>query len=104
MIIASVMDRSDKLRRLVEARGTVANREVCTHLGLSSATSHRLLSAFVTSGVLERIGKGRSACYRFATVRRKFRLRGLDESVAWQEVERRINTRKHRACVTSVTV
>ncbi len=84
--------RADRLRRLVEARGTVANREVAADLGISAATSHRLLSALVTSGVLERFGRGRSARYRFATVRRRFRRSGLDESAAWQEVEQRINT------------
>ncbi len=87
-----MMDRSDRLRRLVEVSGTVANRDVSAHLGVSPATCHRLLSAFVTSGVLERVGKGRSARYRFAPVRQRFRLAGLDESVAWQKVERRINS------------
>lgn len=80
-------DRSEKLRRLVEACGTVANRDVAAHLSVSPATSHRLLSAFVTSGILERVGKGRSARYRFVTLRKRFRLSKLDESAAWAEVE-----------------
>jgi anti-sigma regulatory factor (Ser/Thr protein kinase) len=85
-------DRSERLRRLVEERGTVANRDVAAYLAVSPATSHRLLRAFVTSGVLERVGKGRAARYRFARVRQRFRLTGLDESSAWEKVERRINT------------
>lgn len=87
-----MVNRADRLRELVEARGTVANRDVAAGLGVSPATSHRLLSAFVTSGVLERVGKGRSARYRFATIRERFRLRGLDEASAWEKLERRINT------------
>lgn len=85
-------DRADKLRRLVEARGAVSNRDVAAHLGVSPATSHRLLSAFVTSGVLQRVGKGRSAHYRFVTIRKRFRLSGLDESAAWDQVAQRIRT------------
>lgn len=84
-------ERSESLRRLVEERGTVANRDVAARLGVSPATSHRLLSAFVTSGVLERVGKGRSAGYRFARIHQRFRLGGLDESAAWQKIERRID-------------
>jgi anti-sigma regulatory factor (Ser/Thr protein kinase) len=77
---------AEKVRALVERVGEVANRDVVRALGISPATSHRLLSAMTTSGVLERHGKGRSARYRLRRVRRRFKLRGLEEDRAWQVV------------------
>ncbi len=75
---------------MVAELGTVANRDVARALGVSAATSHRLLNAFVVSGVLERVGKGRAARYRLSRVRHRFELAGLDESDAWDAVERDI--------------
>ncbi len=80
------MDNGDRLRRLVEKRGEVANRDVVAELGVSAATSHRLLQALTTAGVLERRGAGRSARYRLRAIRRRFRVAALEESRAWQEV------------------
>lgn len=78
---------AEKVRALVERAGEVANRDVVRALGVSPATSHRLLSAMTTSSVLERRGKGRSARYRLRRVRRRFKLRGLEEDRAWELVE-----------------
>lgn len=76
----------DRLRALVERAGEVTNRDVVAALGISPATSHRLLAALVTAGVLERQGKGRSAAYRLRPARHRFKLQGLEESSAWQKV------------------
>ncbi len=64
----------------------IANRDVVEALGVSAATSHRLLQGLVLAGVLERIGKGRSTRYRMRRVHRRIRLAGLDEDVLWREV------------------
>ena len=81
------MPRSvERLRRLVERRGEVQNRDVVRALGVSPATAHRLLQALVTSGILERLGKGRAARYRLRALRRRFRRAALDEHRAWDEV------------------
>ena len=77
---------AEKLRQLVQERGEVANRDVAARLGISAATSHRLLRAFVTAGILERHGAGRAVSYRLRAIRRSFRLAGLDESRAWREI------------------
>jgi anti-sigma regulatory factor (Ser/Thr protein kinase) len=79
-------DAAEKVRALLEELGEAANRDVVEALGISPATSHRLLSAMTTSGVLERQGKGRAARYRLRRVRRRFQLRGLKEDQAWQRV------------------
>jgi anti-sigma regulatory factor (Ser/Thr protein kinase) len=79
-------DGAQKVRALVEKSGEIANRDVARGLGISPATSHRLLSAMVTSGILERQGKGRSAHYRLRGVRRRFKLQGLEEDRAWRLV------------------
>lgn len=77
---------ADRVRRLVDRRGAVHNRDVAAALRVSPATAHRLLRALVTSGVLERRGKGRAAYYRLRGIRRRFRRAGLDENRAWEEV------------------
>ncbi len=77
---------AEKLRVLVDRAGEVSNRDVVRALGVSPATSHRLLAALVTAGVLERRGAGRSARYHLRQVRRRFKLQGLEESTAWREV------------------
>lgn len=77
---------ADRVSQLVDRHGEVQNRDVATALGVSPATAHRLLQALVLGGVLERHGKGRSARYRLRTLRRRFRLHGLDEHRAWTDV------------------
>src|ERR1051326_5172326 len=75
---------AERVRRLVEARGEVRNRDVVGGLHVSPATAHRLLYALVTGGVLER--RGRAARYRLRAIRRRFRRAGLDEHRAWDEI------------------
>src|SRR6185503_2989754 len=77
---------ADRVRRLVDRRGEVQNRDVVRALSVSPATAHRLLQALVTGGILERGGKGRAARYRLRTLRRRFRRAGLDEHRAWEDV------------------
>lgn len=77
---------AERLRVLVERRGEVANRDVVAALHVSPATSHRLLRALATSGILERHGKGPAARYRLPRVRHRFRLAGLEEDKVWQRV------------------
>jgi anti-sigma regulatory factor (Ser/Thr protein kinase) len=77
---------ADRLRRLVDQRGEVQNREVAASLRVSSATAHRLLQALVLGGTLERHGKGPASRYRLHTVRRRFALGELDEHRAWEQV------------------
>lgn len=76
----------EKVRRLVDRLGEVRNRDVVRALRVSAATAHRLLQALVLAGSLERRGKGRSSSYCLPTVRRRFRLDGLDEHRAWDAV------------------
>jgi anti-sigma regulatory factor (Ser/Thr protein kinase) len=75
-----------RVRRLVDRRGEVQNRDVVRALHVSPATAHRLLQALVTGGVLERRGKGRAARYRLRGLRRRFRRAGLDEHRAWEGI------------------
>jgi anti-sigma regulatory factor (Ser/Thr protein kinase) len=82
--------RSDRLRKLVDRRGEVANRDVVKALGVSPATAHRLLHALVLAEVLQRRGRGRAAAYRLRPVTRRFRIRGLEEDRAWTELSERI--------------
>jgi anti-sigma regulatory factor (Ser/Thr protein kinase) len=77
---------ADRVRRLTDRRGEVQNRDVARALRVSPATAHRLLQALVIGGVLERRGKGRATRYRLRGVRRRFRLVGLDEHRAWEDV------------------
>lgn len=77
---------AERIRALVEREGEIANRDVVRALHVSPATSQRLLSALTTSGVLERHGKGRASRYRLRSVRRRFKLTGLEEDRAWQRV------------------
>jgi Mn-dependent DtxR family transcriptional regulator len=78
------MEPAEQVRRLVDRRGQVQNRDVARALHVSPATAHRLLQALVVGGVLERHGKGRAAGYRLRTLRRRFRLEGLDEHRVWE--------------------
>lgn len=80
------MEPADRVRRLVEERGTVRNRDVVQALGVSAATAHRFLQALTLGGVLERHGKGRAAHYRLRRLRHRLRLAGLDESRFWHEL------------------
>lgn len=82
--------RAERLRDLVDRRGEVANRDVVEALGVSPATAHRLLQALVVGEALERHGKGPASRYRLRSVRRSFRIRGLEEDRAWQELSERI--------------
>jgi anti-sigma regulatory factor (Ser/Thr protein kinase) len=77
---------ADRVRRLVDRRGAVQNRDVVSALRVSPATAHRLLQALVTGGVLERRGKGRAARYRLRGPRRRFRRAGLDEHRVWESM------------------
>ncbi len=77
---------ADRVRRLVDRRGELQNRDVVRAMHVSPATAHRLLQALVTGGVLERHGKGRAARYALRTVRRRFRRAGLDEQKTWEAV------------------
>jgi anti-sigma regulatory factor (Ser/Thr protein kinase) len=79
-------DAAERVRRLVDRRGVIQNRDVATALHVSPATAHRLLQALVVGGSLERHGAGRAARYRLRTVRRRFRLKNLDEHRVWDEV------------------
>lgn len=79
---------AERIRALVERRGAVANRDVAAALKVSPATSHRLLRALVTSGTLERHGRGPAAVYRLRRIRHRFRLAGLEEHTAWERVAR----------------
>jgi anti-sigma regulatory factor (Ser/Thr protein kinase) len=77
---------ADRVRRLVDRRGEVQNRDLVRALSVSPATAHRLLQALATGGILERRGKGRAARYRLRALRRRFRRAGLDEHRAWEDV------------------
>ncbi len=82
--------RPERLCDLVDRRGEVANRDVVKALRVSAATAHRLLHALVVGEVLQRHGRGPAARYSLRPVRRRFRLRGLEEDRAWGEVAERI--------------
>jgi anti-sigma regulatory factor (Ser/Thr protein kinase) len=75
---------ADRVRRLVDRRGEIQNRDVVRAFSVSPATAHRLLQALATGGILERRGKGRAARYRLRALRRRFRRAGLDEHRAWE--------------------
>jgi anti-sigma regulatory factor (Ser/Thr protein kinase) len=77
---------ADRLRRFVDRRGEVQNRDVVRALSVSPATAHRLLQSLVTGGILERRGQGRAASYRLRPIRRRFRRAGLDEHRAWEQI------------------
>src|SRR5262245_1572310 len=77
---------ADRLRRLVDERGEVANRDAAAALGVSPATAHRLLRSLVVAGVFERDGKGPASRYRLRRVGRRFPLRGLQEDRGWRRV------------------
>jgi anti-sigma regulatory factor (Ser/Thr protein kinase) len=76
----------ESLRDLVERKGEVANRDVVGALGVSSATSHRLLRAAVDGGMLESHGRGRAARYRLRRIRHRYRLAGLAEDRVWKRL------------------
>ncbi|MBI3784398.1 MAG: ATP-binding protein [Deltaproteobacteria bacterium] len=78
--------RSERLRALVARRGEVSNRDVAGMLRISPATSHRLLRALVTAGVLELHGKGPAARYCLRHIRFRFRRVGLEEDRAWNAI------------------
>lgn len=77
---------AEKVRALADGTGKITNRDVVAALGVAAATSHRLLAALVTAGVLERHGKGRAAHYGLRHVRYRFTLTGLEEDRAWKMV------------------
>jgi anti-sigma regulatory factor (Ser/Thr protein kinase) len=80
------MSPADRVRALVARAGSVQNRDVAAALRVSPATAHRILQALVVAGTLERRGRGRGSAYALRTIRRRFRLAGLDEGRAWDEV------------------
>jgi anti-sigma regulatory factor (Ser/Thr protein kinase) len=84
--MAKATTSAERVRRLVERRGEVQNRAVARALRVSPATAHRLLQGLTTGGILERLGRGRAARYRLRSLRRRFRLKGLDEHRAWESV------------------
>lgn len=86
MMRSAGAERVERIRALLERRGTVANREVARALRLSPATTHRLLRALVLVGLLEPRGVGPATRYRLRPVRRRFRLAGFEEDRAWQKV------------------
>lgn len=75
-----------RIRALVDRHGAIANRDVARRLDVSAATAHRWLQALVLAGVLALEGKGPSARYGFRSIRRRFRLDGLQEDRAWEAV------------------
>ncbi|MBI1726077.1 MAG: DUF4325 domain-containing protein [Candidatus Rokubacteria bacterium] len=77
---------AERVRRLVDRRGEIQNRDVARALHVSPATAHRLLQALTTGRILERRGRGRAARYRLRNLRRRFRRAGLDEHRAWEGV------------------
>ena len=77
---------ADDVLALIDRRGTLTNRDLVGALHVSAATAHRLLHALVLAGVLERRGRGRAAHYRLRPLRRRFRLPGLDENDAWEQI------------------
>ena len=77
---------ADRVRRLVDRRGEIQNRDVARALHVSPATAHRLLQALTTGRILERRGRGPAAHYRLRNLRRRFRRAGLDEHRAWEGV------------------
>jgi predicted ArsR family transcriptional regulator len=77
---------AERVRQLVDRRGEVQNRDVATALRVSPATAHRLLQALVVAGMLQRHGKGPASRYRLCTIRRRFRLKNLDEHRVWDAV------------------
>ncbi len=79
-------ERVERVRRLLGRLGEVSNHDVARALRVSAATTHRLLRALVEGGVLERHGRGPAARYRLRSVRRRFRLVGLEEDRAWEQV------------------
>jgi len=77
---------AERVRRLVDRRGEIQNRDVARALHVSPATAHRLLQALTMGRILERRGRGRAARYRLRNLRRRFRRAGLDEHRAWEGV------------------
>jgi predicted ArsR family transcriptional regulator len=77
----------ERIRALLDRKGSLANRDVAAALRISPATSHRMLRALVTAGVLELHGRGPASRYGFRRFRHRFRLRGLEEDRAWRRVE-----------------
>lgn len=77
---------AERIRRLVDRRGEIQNREVASALHVSPATAHRLLQAMVLGGTLERHGRGPASRYRLRTIRHRFRRESLDEHQAWEEI------------------
>ncbi|MBI3768720.1 MAG: DUF4325 domain-containing protein [Deltaproteobacteria bacterium] len=77
---------AERVRQLVDRRGEIQNHDVATALRVSPATAHRLLQALVVGGNLQRHGKGPASRYRLRAIRRRFRLKNLDEHRVWDEV------------------
>ncbi len=80
------MSAIEEVRALVDRAGEIANRDVVRELGVSPATAHRLLRALTVASVLEAHGKGRAARYRFPRIRRRLRLRALEEDQVWLDL------------------
>lgn len=83
-------DVAERVRKLIDRLGEAANRDVAGALRVSAATSHRLLRSLVVAGVLETVGRGRSARYRLRRIRHRFKISGLEEDAAWQQISQEI--------------
>lgn len=83
-------DPREALFDLLEQRDEIANRDLAERLGISPATSHRILQGLVLAGVLERRGNGRATVYRLRSVRRRYPIETAAEDEIWREVSQQI--------------
>lgn len=77
------------IRELIDARGSIANRDVVEALDdvLSRQAVHQHLAAMVEDGELERVGAGRAVRYRRAVLeRRTLPTDGLAEDQLWADL------------------
>ena len=81
-----MMSAAERVQQIVDRRGEVQNRDVATALRVSPATAHRLLQALVVGGSLQRRGKGPASRYHLRAIRRRFRLKNLDEHRVWDVI------------------
>jgi len=55
--------RQDQVIEMIKARGRIKNSDVAIQLGISRATTQRLLSDMVANGVIRQVGDRKSAFY-----------------------------------------
>ncbi|MDG2305398.1 MAG: DUF4325 domain-containing protein [Candidatus Binatia bacterium] len=84
-------DPTKTVRQLLEEQPEIANRDLAKYLGVSAATSHRMLQGLVLTGILERRGQGRSTFYRLRPIRRRFPLGSAKEDEVWSQVSEQIS-------------